>query len=432
MSNVVYNSDGRNHPLRAFDYFSLNVYWFALSYLWNSMGPIILPTLVAGLVPISEKGSALGLISGLGLVIAVIVQPAAGTWTDRRFTRWGRRRPYIVGGTLFDVTFLLLLAYSGSYRVLLIAYVLLQISSNIAHGPYQAYIPQLVPADKRGAVSGIARLMEIIGIIVTSVVTGRLVGDGQIVAAIVAIIIFLLGSMAITALFVTERPFDGAPPEEPTSSGTDSGGGRAEYVRLLFYSKDFTLWLFSRLFILLGGNLVRNYALYFLQDVLRLPNPAAQVGNLFALIAIAIALVVYPAGVLSDRWGRKGLVVVSGLLGAVGTLLMISAANLTQVFVYGGIIGVSIGIFLSVNWAWATDLIPAEGGGRYLGVSNLATAGSGVLAAAGGFLLDYFNAQSPNLGYSALFTSAAACYLVGTFLAGLIGGRQTKKTFKPA
>jgi len=83
---------------------------------------------------------------------------------------------------------------------------------------------------------------------------------------------------------------------------------------------------------------------------------------------------------------------------------------------YGGIIGVSAGIFLSVNWAWGTDLIPPRTGGRYLGISNLATAGSGALAGAGGFMLDYFNTQSHNMGYMILYLSAAVCYVLGTIL----------------
>src|SRR5512135_3559619 len=79
-------------PLRAWDYVALNVYWFALSFLWNSMGPLLLPTLVPMLVPESQKGGALGMLSALGLVVAIIVQPAAGAWSDGRTTRWGRRK----------------------------------------------------------------------------------------------------------------------------------------------------------------------------------------------------------------------------------------------------------------------------------------------------------------------------------------------------
>src|SRR5207249_6265855 len=119
--------------------------------------------------------------------------------------------------------------------------------------------------------------------------------------------------------------------------------GIGDYLRALFHSRDFFSWLISRLCILLGANLIRNYALFFFADVLALPNPASAVGSLLAVIAIAIAVVVYPAGILSDRWGRKPLVVVSGVLGLLGALLLIFATTLTQALVFGGLVGVSIG-----------------------------------------------------------------------------------------
>ncbi|MDP3046906.1 MAG: MFS transporter, partial [Chloroflexota bacterium] len=303
-------------PLRAADYFTLNTYWFALSFLWNSMGPILLPSMVPLLVPESQKGGALGILSACGLIVAIVVQPLAGAWSDSHTTRWGRRRPYLVGGTLADVVFLLLMATAGNYWVLLAGYLLLQTSSNIAHGPYQGYIPDLVPLSKRGAVTGVKQFLEIVGIIATSLAVGNLVAGGQVVAAFMAIIAFLLLTMTITAFTVTELPFDGVGQPEPapatpqaTTAPRAQGSSRpvAAFLSSLFCSRDFSLWLISRLFILLGGNLVRNYALYFLTDVLRSPNPAVEVGNLLAIIAVAIAIVVYPAGALSDRWGRKPL-----------------------------------------------------------------------------------------------------------------------------
>ncbi len=409
-------------PLRAWDYVTLNVYWFALSFLWNSLGPILLPTLVPLFVPESQKGGALGLLSALGLIVAIIVQPAAGAWTDTHTTRWGRRRPYIVGGTLFDVVFLLAMAFAGNYVTLLLGYLLLQLSSNIAHGPYQGYIPELVPEDKRGAASGVARLLEIVGIIVTSLAAGAWVATGQIHLAFFAIILVLLFCMALTALFVSEEPFEGA---APRSAATEVRMPGSFSLQTIFYSRDFFLWLVSRLLILAGANLVRNYVLYFLKDVLRLPDPAAEGGILLAVIAVAIALVSYPSGWLSDRWGRKSLTALSGLLGAAGAFLLMAATTLPAVFLDGALIGISIGMFLSVNWAWAIDLVPTAESGRFLGISNLATAGAGVLAGVGGSVLDNFNAQSPNLGYTALYLMAALCYLAGT--AVVLSVRDTRQ-----
>ncbi|MEW5719829.1 MAG: MFS transporter [Chloroflexota bacterium] len=420
------------HPLRARDYFTLNAYWFALSFMWNAMPTIVLPMLVLRVIDESQKGAAMGVLSIVGMIVATIVQPIAGTWTDVRATRWGKRRPYIVGGTLFDVVFLLAMVFAGDYLVLLIVYALLQISSNIAHGPYQAYLPELVPEEQRGKVSGVKLVFEMVGAIVTALVVGNLVGQGQLLAAFAAIIFFLLLTMAITALGVDERPFDGAatakhPEQNPKRSVAESKEAESKDVaplRLIFHSRDFFLWLVSRLLILTAVNLIRNYLLYFLGDVLHVENPAADAGTLLAILGVAVAAIVYPAGALSDRWGRKWLIVISGILGTVGALAMLLATTLPFVLVAGTIVGVSIGIFLSVNWAWGANLIPADAGGRFLGVSNIAAAGGQMLAGAGGWMLDYFNVRSPNLGYTVLYLTAALCYVVGTLI--VVGVRDKR------
>jgi len=402
------------YPLRLRDYFALNVYWFALSFMWNAMAPILLPVLVLRLVDETHKGGAAGTLAILGLLVATIVQPLAGAWTDTRTTRWGKRRPYIVGGTLFDGVFLLAMFFAGDYVTLVVAYLLLQTVSNIAHGPYQAYLTDLVPAAQRGKVSGVKMAFEMVGVIVTALIIGNLVGQGHLLAAFLAIIAVLLVTMLITALGVSERPFDGFAPSR--SEPSFHPAGLSGLVTLIFHSRDFFGWLVSRLMILLAINLVRNYVMFFLNDVLRLENAAAETGNLLAILGVAVALVVYPAGALSDRWGRKPLIILSGALGTLGALVLLTATTMPMVFFAGMILGVSIGAFLSVNWAWGADLIPNDAGGRLLGVSNIATAGAGVLAGLGGWMLDWFNAQAPNLGYTALYITAALCYVLGTVI----------------
>ena len=85
-----------------------------------------------------------------GLIIAMLVQPAIGLLSDRSTSRFGRRRPFIFVGALLDLLFLLMIAVSGNYWVLLVSVLLLQFSSNISHGPLQALIPDLVPEKQRG------------------------------------------------------------------------------------------------------------------------------------------------------------------------------------------------------------------------------------------------------------------------------------------
>jgi len=397
--------------LRTTDYFSISVYWFALSCLWNSVHPIILPMLVPFMAPENLKGSALGIMTSIGLILAVIVQPAAGAISDRSTSRWGRRRPYILLGTLFDLLFLLGIALAGNYWLLLAAYLLLQFSSNMAHGPYQGLIPDLVPQDRRGAASGAKQLAEILGIVVTSKVTAYFMGQGQLRAALGTIGAFLLITMLITIFAIREEPLS-RPLPKPSA-----------ITRPRRFNVDYIWLLISRLFVLLGMNLVRNFALYFLEDVLHMPDPVAATGDLLAIIALCILVIAYPAGHLSDKIGRKRMNIISALFGAVGAfllafargnvLLSIMGLEFNDVLLYGSIIGLSAGIYLSANWALATDLIPEEEAAGYLGISNLATAGAGVVAGLGGPLIDLFNAREPGLGYTALFLTACMVYLLG-------------------
>ena len=409
--------------LRLLDHLNLNVYWFALSYLWNGMGPIILPNLISPpLVAESIKGSALGLLSSVGLVLAIIVQPVAGFVSDRSTSRFGRRRPYLVFGTLFDLVFLLGIALARSYWFLFLSYFLLQFTSNVAHGPYQGLIPDLVPEKSRGTASGIKQFAEIVGIIVTSLVTAQLMKNGQTLTAILLIMGVLTVTMLITVFGVHEEPLREAPHESLWQTVLNTFN-----VDLRQYPDYFWL-LVSRLLIVTGMNLVRNYALYFIADVVigpgvpqveRMARANDLTGSLLAILAVTIAITALPTGILSDRISKKLLVAISGVLGAIGaflmifahgrTLLMLGGFAITDLLVFGSIVGLSAGIFLSANWALATDLIPVEESGRYLGISNLATAGAGVIAGIGGPIRDV-------MGYTALFLSACVCYVVGTLL----------------
>ena len=147
-------------------------------------------------------------------------------------------------------------------------------------------------------------------------------------------------------------------------------------------------------------------------------NPAEVTGNLMAIIGLALTALVFPAGLLSDRLGRKPLNLLAGALAALGIFLLIFVHSVTSLLVFGGIIGMATGIFVSVNWALATDLIPREEAGKYLGLSNLATAGSGAASRLAGPLIDGLNALRPGayLGYPALFLLASASTLLGTLL----------------
>lgn len=398
--------------MRKRDYVIINVYWFGLAFMWNGLHPIVLPALLLNFVPESLKNTYLGGMTFAGLIVAMVIQPLAGAFSDRTQSRWGRRCPWMLVGTLFDLVFLAGMALAGGYWGLLAAYILLQVTSNAAHGPAQGLIPDLVPEERRGLASGVKNLFDMGGLVVASLVAGQLMGYGNPSLAFAVIGGVLVISTLVTLLGTPERPATGR--AEPASGSNLRDLLRADFRRY----PDYAWLIVSRFLILLGIYAVQGFVQYYIRDFLGVPNPAEVTGNLMAIIGLALTALVFPAGLLSDRIGRKRLNLLAGALAALGIFLLIFVRSVTSLLIFGGIIGMATGIFVSVNWALATDLIPQEEAGKYLGLSNLATAGSGAASRLAGPLIDGLNALRPGayLGYPALFLLASASTLLGTLL----------------
>jgi Na+/melibiose symporter-like transporter len=407
-----FSSHTEGKLLRNREYIGMNVYWFGLAFMWNGLHPIILPALLLQFAPETLKNTYLGAFTFIGLFLAMVVQPLSGAVSDRSRARWGRRRPWMFWGTLFSVLFLLAMGQAGSLLGLLGAYLLLQLASNTAHGPAQGLIPDLVPSARRGLASGIKNLFDMSGLIVTSLVMGQLMGDDRPVLAFTVISVVLVVSASITLLTTKESPIaEGEKAQDRT--------GLRDLLRVdLRNYPDFTRLLIARFFILFGIFAVQGFAQYYIQDWLGEPNPAQVTGNLLATIGVTLTVLVFPAGYLSDRFGRVRLNVFSGALAALGIFLLIFVRDVNSLYLFGGIIGMATGIFLSVNWALATDLVPLEEAGKYLGLTNLATAGAAAASRAAGPLIDGLNALYPGryLGYPVLFVLTSVIPVLGVIV----------------
>jgi len=86
-----------------------------------------------------------------------------------------------------------------------------------------------------------------------------------------------------------------------------------------------------------------------------------------------------------------------------------------MIYVAGTVLGLSAGLFTTTNWALGTQLVPAEEAGRYLGISNLAGAGAGMIGTGiGGPVADFLNGYLPGLGYFVLFAGYGLLFLFST------------------
>jgi len=461
--------------IRTPDFLTINIYWLGLNVASGSLTPIILPFLVERFAPVQliglismDKNTAYGLLRSAGLIVAILVQPLAGLMSDRSTSRWGRRRPFIITGTMLDLVFLFLIGLSGNYGMLFLALLLLQFSSNIAHGALQGLIPDLVPEEQRGRASGVKSIMELLPTILLPLLgIGILVDRGLIWLALAVVMASLFLTMLLT-LPVKEGPWPGRGdrPLRPLvgrvvlltlvfvvattlfgglvgmagtllrgrgvvqlvavgvtglvaiagaiivgvwlSARVGIGGGSQEQT-------SFVWWVTNRLLFLAAVGSIQGFALYFLRDVLRLPNPAQATAYLLAVVGVFLLASAFGSGFLADRFGRKRLLALAGVIAAGGTFLLFLSTDMNGVLVSGCLIGIGTGLFWTTNWALGTELVPKAEAGRYLGISNLAGAGAGVVGAGiGGPLADFFNTYRPGFGYLVVFAIYGVCLLLSS------------------
>jgi MFS family permease len=398
--------------------FALNAYWLGLSFMWNSLHVIILPAVLLHFVPDQLKNTYLGLLTFLGLVIAMIVQPISGSLSDRWRSHWGRRRPLILAGTLFDYVFLALLGWAGGLGWLAAGYIGLQLSSNIAHGPAQGLLPDQVPPEQLGAASAIKNLADMLGLVASSLLMGRLVDPETIrplipMAVVGAVLAF---GAAITLLGVREEST--SHPAADASQPRIIALSAVKGAQLPSIKSSFTWLIASRFAFLLGIYDIQVFAQYYIRDVISVDNPVKLTGDLLAAITLALIAFAMLGGWLGDRIGHRWLLYAACTVAAVGSALLLLARTPGTLLAFGALLGCGIGLFLTSNWALFNELAPAGNAGMYLGLTNLATAGAGAIGRLGGPLIDLLNNAEPGkyYGYSGMFIFGVVCALASALL----------------
>lgn len=333
---------------------------------------------------------AFGIISGIAGAFALVTYPLTGALSDRTTGRLGRRRPWIIGGTVIFAIALVILGLQDTMLGVGVFWSLAIIGFCIASAAITATISDQVPINQRGFVSGWVSAPQAIG-----TVLGLLLITVLVIEQVPAYILLAIAVVVLVVPFALWMP-DEQLPRVLRPKFTLGAMIKGFWINPIAHP-DFGWTLLGRILVNLGNALGTTLLLYFIMYGLNRPETAED--DLLTLTAVYLVTFIIAAlgfGRLSDVLGRrKVFVYVAAYLQGLAALLLAFIPDLSIAFVGAGLLGLGYGCFMAVDQALATQVLPdSHTRGKDLGIMNIATAvpqavapllGAYIVAAIGGF-----------------------------------------------
>jgi MFS family permease len=353
----------------------------------------------------SHKELIFGLVTGAGAAVSVVANPVFGALSDRTTSRFGRRVPWVVAGAIAGVAGLLVLAGADGLALMLVGWCIVQAACNALLAAITAAVPDRVPRVQRGTVGGWVGLGQTVGGLAG---VGLAFATGGFRAGYIACGVFLL--IAVVPYVV--RGMDSVLPKALRPPFDPGAFLKSFWVSPRRYPDFAWAWL-TRFLVNLGNALGTLYLFFYLQDEVAYADPEGGVLILSLIYSVCVVVTAVWSGRRSDRAGRRRVfVTISGVVMSMAALLLATWPSWPVAIVGAVILGVGFGVFLSVDFAILTEVLPAAADrGKDLGVINIANSLPQVLAPA---------VAAPVIawlgGYQTLYVVAAVIGLAGALL----------------
>ncbi len=391
---------------------SLAVVFFVLLTLYVAVLQVLLPNQIQNFDP-ARKATHLGVLFAITSIFSTTITPLSGALSDRTRSRFGRRTPWIVLGSLLGGGALILVPYAHGMASITAIWLVASISLNSMQTPITTVIAERLTPSERGVASGVVGAAMTGGVSAGTVFGGLFARDIRFAYCVLGVSIIVA-----CAAFVFLNPEPKPKLERPTAFRL--GAFLASFWVNPREHPDFAWAFVGRFTIYMGYQAVVTYLLYILEDHIGLSQTDANrmIARLASITFVALIFASVGSGWLSDRTGRrKPLVFLAALFMAAAVAAPLVAPTVAGMIVYAVLIGIGYGAFMSVDLALMTQVLPkrpegSDSTGKDLGILataiNVPQILSPVLAAA------LLGATGNN--YALLFIAAGAFVFIGSFL----------------
>jgi MFS family permease len=372
------------------------------SLLTDAATEMIYPLLPVYLSRVLGAGAlSLGVIEGVAEGINSALKIVSGWWSDRR----DRRRPLVITGYALSGAARPLIALTTTWMQVLVIRALDRTGKGIRGAPRDAMLARFADASSRGRIFGFHRAMDHTGAIVGPLVASAFLyfwpGDYRTLFALTLI----PGVLAVAMLFLVdegraERSLAG---ERPPHAGPKTRCERAARLPGRLWAVLATILLFSL------GNSADAFLLLRLTDAL---GSVTYIPLMWALLHLVKASLSTWGGSLSDRIGRKRVIVIGWAIYAIVYVGFATATRASTFVTWFLLYGVYFALAEGAEKALVADLTPAQRHGTAFGAYNAALGGGALIASVlFGALYERF---SPAIAFStgAGLAGAAAALLL--------------------
>lgn len=392
------------------------IYLFALIEL-AALGALVTPLVVTlslkvlQLVPETEKEGSLGLVTALGALAALIANPVFGHLSDRTRSRFGRRRPWLLGGVGGGILASVIIAIAPNVPVLVIAWMLSQAAYNSTLASLSALLADQVPEEQRAKASGIFGAIGFLGMVPAMLVAAFFASNLTIVVLTMPVVAVII--VGVVCIFI---------PDPPIERMEGSQGSILEVFRAFLFNPFrvpmFSLVWIQRATMQFGYTVVSTFGLFYLMARLDMDQvAAASLTSTATLVGAALNFVAaFACGYLASRRGNYGSFIIgSALIMALSLLLKAFTQDVSVFWASTLLAGFALGVFYAVDLALAMRTLPAGEEGKYLGIFNMAKTLPQSIAPAVAPFIVLIGGTDPIAGsdknYTALYVVAAATVL---------------------
>jgi MFS family permease len=389
-------------------------FWLAQFAAWLALLTPVIITIAIQISRIAGPGQKeewLGTILGVGAVLAMVSAPIWGAISDRTTSRIGRRKLWILAGSVALGAGLAIMAFAPSPVIFGLGWLVCQVGSNAAQAALNAVMSDIVPERQRGLMSALLG-----GSITAAMMAGVFITQYTDQSAVAMFLVPWLLSPFAVALFLWVVP-DAPAVVEPGSRLSLIGIVRSIGVSALQH-RDFAWAFVSRFLVLFGAAFAMTYQVYYLTDHLHVaPADVARFMVLStSMMGVLTFFVSCIGGWLSDRTGRrKPFVGIAALVMGLGLAGIAFAQDFNQFLIAAALTSVGQGLYYAVDIALCVEVLPdREDAGRDMAVLQIANSLPQSLApAVAPVLLGVALGGLAGANYPALFVFAAVMAVLG-------------------